>query len=274
MIYDLHEEVSFNIGQYEFSPFDEKNFKEKVPKYTLEKLEDVARSRTIELLQVGEESINAFSDDNFLSDILEEYNKESSVRKSLVELEKEYRLYLKQLENSVFTLDFLLNFNLKELKKIAESIEALRQGLLEKNISSGDVADLCDHINLTIKEALSQERSIWPQDKIKGENCEDFLRRVWGDRIFSDNPIMRSDLRKQPHYSLYKALGTHFARKGVPDDLSEWWNKSPLRKKSEIDALLESNDIQKPEDAYRRNLPEDEAQRLYNARKFRMHHSE
>lgn len=231
-------------------------------------LHHIARNRIKKSYENEEKNI--LDDDAFFSDVVDEFKIEFKYKKKIVDLEKEYRLYLDKLRSDVFDLNFLLKFNLQELDKLHKALELIKESLLDEGIIDGSAGDACDNIATTISKIIDSKVAIWPDDKKKGENSEMFLRRVWGDRIFCDNPILRSDLRKEPHYNLYKALKTHFSRNEVPEDLLVWWNKSPQRKKEEIDNILKNHNIKNPEDAYRRGLPDDEAQRLYNAAKSRL----
>lgn len=176
-----------------------------------------------------------------------------------------------------FDLVFLSQLSVKNTKLLhflTELIEKERRlGTLTESTVQSVKAQLEEILVPSTSEAAERKelpQETWPDDKLPKERAVDFFRRVWGEYISDDTqePFLKSELR-HINYELYRAMATDFSRNGVPEDLKKWWKTSPRRSPNEVDKLLQKYDIKCPEDAFRRGLPREEAQRLYNGARAR-----
>lgn len=176
-----------------------------------------------------------------------------------------------------FPYGLLTSISLNDIDILSDLNAVIQRDFERGSITEKQVSTMRAKLLSLFEQQASSDASpeklpieVWPEDKQPGEKAVDFLRRVWGESISAEasHRVLKNVIRGK-NLALYRAVSTDFSRNGIPDDLSSWWELSPQRKQEEIDKLLSQHGIQKPEDAFRRGLPIDEAQRLYNAKKNR-----
>lgn len=189
-----------------------------------------------------------------------------------------YLCKINLLWRSGFSYGFLTSISLNDIDILNDLNAVIQRDFERGSITDSQVSAMRAKLMVLFEHQTSNDVTpeklpleVWPEDKEPGEKAADFLLRIWGEYISPEaSPRVLKNVIRGKNLALYRAVSTDFSRNGVPAALSDWWQLSPQRKQEEIDELLRQHNIQKPEDAFRRGLPIDEAQRLYNAKKNRV----
>lgn len=237
------------------------------------------RSRILEYACYGYSAPSIFEDTESLSNAANSACIDPRDVKEFDKKEKEYIIYYSYLKN-FFSFTFLKTLSLKSVVALHDALLAVNNAIKTGDLTSSDISEetirLMNRVLNSNDIEFPKERWARREDRLPGEKAIDFLVRVWGNSIeaerLSRNELFAHDER------LYGAINTFYSRKKksapnqlllLPTKVLEWIENTATQSTEKIDAKLEELKIVSPEDAFNRNLPIKEAQRLYAAAKRR-----
>lgn len=228
-----------------------------------------------------------FSSDANTLDVYDMAIQRLDLTDKVANLKEEYIIKVRYL-STFFSFTYLHTLPLDTVRALNDALVEVQEAMNSGRLSADDITDdtralarvVLDAPNLKDGSRMPNERWSEFDDRISGETAINFLIRVWGGDI-RNGRINRNDL-SEVDPSLSSAIRQFYSRRvrnsknkaGALEDLPEfiqiWFEQKAIRSKSQVTQDLLKYNIKKPEDAFQRDLPAREAQRLYNACKRRI----